>query len=114
MSPNKKESVANRFNLKQLRKALLNHKERLKIKGKKNPMYKKGLGELYERIRINKIKVRVSHIIYRLHYKIKIPKGYHIHHIDENKRNNNIDNLQLLKADYHAILNLKQGVKNDI
>lgn len=31
----------------------------------------------------------------------KIPKGFIIHHIDENKRNNNIDNLSLITITAH-------------
>ncbi|MFM9414394.1 HNH endonuclease signature motif containing protein [Peptococcus simiae] len=34
----------------------------------------------------------------------RIPKGYHIHHIDGDKNNNRIDNLQLLKGEEHASL----------
>lgn len=44
---------------------------------------------------------------YRLHryiwefYNGTIPKGYDIHHIDHNKDNNNIDNLELLSKEEH-------------
>lgn len=31
----------------------------------------------------------------------KIPKGYHVHHKDENKCNNDISNLVLMKSEYH-------------
>lgn len=34
----------------------------------------------------------------------EIPKGYQIHHIDENKANNNISNLQCLTASDHQLL----------
>lgn len=34
----------------------------------------------------------------------KVPKGYHIHHIDFDKDNNEIDNLQLLTASAHLKL----------
>lgn len=30
-----------------------------------------------------------------------IPKGYHVHHIDEDRSNNNIDNLELIPASEH-------------
>lgn len=55
---------------------------------------------------------RKRHYPMRLHvyiwqkYNGEIPKGYHVHHKDENKDNNNISNLELLKAfdhlSYHA------------
>lgn len=31
----------------------------------------------------------------------EIPKGFHIHHLDENKSNNNLDNLKLIHASDH-------------
>lgn len=34
-------------------------------------------------------------------YNCKIPKGYHVHHIDHDKGNNDISNLQLLEAREH-------------
>lgn len=40
-------------------------------------------------------------------YNCKIPKGYHIHHIDGNKANNDISNLQLLKGTEHWSLHGK-------
>lgn len=40
--------------------------------------------------------------IYEEYHGIKIPKGYHIHHIDGNKDNNNISNLEMLSPDEHA------------
>lgn len=55
---------------------------------------------------------RKRHYPMRLHvyiwqkYNGEIPKGYHVHHKDENKDNNDISNLELLKAfdhlSYHA------------
>lgn len=40
-----------------------------------------------------------------------IPKGYHIHHIDENKQNNNVTNLMMLsKSDHMKITANKPSV----
>lgn len=35
------------------------------------------------------------------YYNCEIPKGYHVHHIDHNKGNNDISNLRLLTAEQH-------------
>lgn len=40
-------------------------------------------------------------------YNCKIPKGYHVHHIDGDKSNNDISNLQLLKGTEHWSLHGK-------
>lgn len=45
-------------------------------------------------------------------YNGEIPKGYHVHHIDENKDNNDISNLELLKAFDH--LSLHAYEKSDL
>lgn len=38
-----------------------------------------------------------------------IPKGYHIHHKDGNRRNNDLENLELIKGTEHGQLHGKQG-----
>lgn len=38
----------------------------------------------------------------------EIPKGYHVHHKDENKRNNELDNLELITAHEHLSLHSKE------
>ena len=40
--------------------------------------------------------------IYEEHHNVKIPKGWHIHHIDGNNKNNDISNLEMLSPDDHA------------
>lgn len=105
--PNRRESLANNFTLKRLRTALENYKPRTSVAGEKNGMYKSGEGEKYVRIRIDGIKVRRSHIVWRVNNRKKIPIGYNIHHKDENKRNDSPDNLELAEADEHGTLNLK-------
>jgi len=39
----------------------------------------------------------------------KIPKGYHIHHIDGNRDNNCIENLMCVSAEEHFQIHLQQG-----
>jgi hypothetical protein len=47
------------------------------------------------------------------HYNGKIPKGYHIHHIDGNPSNNDISNLQLMKASEHLRMEGKKRHKEN-
>ena len=48
-----------------------------------------------------------NHHLYRLifegYYRVKIPKGYHIHHIDGNCNNNDPLNLECLSVEEHAL-----------
>ena len=43
---------------------------------------------------------RLHRVVWEYH-NCKIPKGYHVHHIDHDKNNNDISNLQLLTAKEH-------------
>lgn len=45
-------------------------------------------------------------------YHGQIPKGYQVHHIDENKDNNDISNLELLSEHDHLYLHGKEKAKN--
>lgn len=36
-----------------------------------------------------------------------VPKGFHVHHIDENKRNNELSNLQLIEGREHVVQHSK-------
>jgi hypothetical protein len=47
------------------------------------------------------------------HYNGKIPKGYHIHHIDGNPSNNDISNLQLMEASEHLTMEVKKRHKQN-
>jgi hypothetical protein len=110
--PNERESNANKFTLRELKKALDSHKEREDLNGRNNLQFKNGNGEKYKRLIIKGLKVKRSHIVWRLVNKKKIKKGYNIHHKDENKRNDNILNLELIKAQLHGNLNLRQNNPN--
>lgn len=52
------------------------------------------------------IERRLHRAVWRF-YKGEIPAGYHIHHKDENKDNNDINNLELLSPSQHTKLHSK-------
>lgn len=65
--------------------------------GKQMKWCDNGIG--YKRIRLLKNKKRISKYIHRLVYQTfigDIPKGYEINHIDHNKSNNHISNLEIV------------------
>ena len=83
------------------------------------------LNDDYENYRINKEgyyiinqKKRENNgkLLHRLfwenYYKKSIPKGYDIHHINGNKLNNNINNLQCVKHEIHTKYHTKNHWKN--
>ena len=108
--PNRRPSVANRFSVRQLRQAVQNHHPVRAIAGRRNHAYVNGEGEEYQRIRIQNEKVKMAHIAWRLqHGGKKIPRGYNIHHKDENKKNDRPSNLRLVKAVPHGNKNLGKG-----
>ena len=43
----------------------------------------------------------------------KIPENHHIHHIDDNWRNNNIENLECIEASEHSRLHMEERFKDD-
>jgi len=114
MIPNRRESLSNKFKLKELENHFNNYKPRKSVSGCNNVMFKHGNGEKYTRLSINKIKVRLSHIVWRINTRGKIPKGYNIHHIDENKRNNDFTNLELVEAGKHGCGNLKNNIQKGV
>lgn len=109
VSPNMRESLANKYSIEELEVVLNNYKPRSKVGGSNNGMFKTGEGEKYTRLRIKGEKVRLSHIVWRVNTKQLIPVGYNIHHKDENKRNNDISNLELEHAVKHGKFNLKKS-----
>ena len=60
------------------------------------------------------IRKRLHRYVWELHYG-EIPEGYHIHHIDFDKSNNDISNLQLMSKEEHMQLHgeLNKGVCSD-
>ena len=42
-----------------------------------------------------------------------IPEGYSVHHIDENKENNNISNLRLMTNGSHTTLHTLERLENN-
>lgn len=69
----------------------------------KNGYYQ--IAETNKRKRLG-IERRLHRAIWKF-YNGEIPKGYHIHHKDENKDNNDISNLELLSASQHIKLHSK-------
>lgn len=70
----------------------------------------------YPTIFVNSKNVLLHRFVWEKHYG-KIPKGYEVHHKDENKHNYSIDNLILIESKehhrYHALKhNLGVGNKN--
>lgn len=99
-----------RFKREDLINALVRYSANYKLKGKKNPNYKHGKGEEYVRIRVNGIKVKRSHIVWMLYNnRDHIPLNFDIHHEDENKRNDKIENLKLVYHVWHGEMNLING-----
>ena len=47
-------------------------------------------------------------LVWEKHHGKRVPKGYHIHHKDKNKTNNDISNLQLISASEHIKLHMSK------
>lgn len=64
-------------------------------KGKDHPMYKHGkYTDNYPIIRINGVQKRIHVYIFEQYYQCCMLKWGDVHHIDENRNNNDISNLQ--------------------
>lgn len=75
-----------------------------KIRHKSREMSVKNSKGWYLTVRLYDGEIWHTKRIHRLVYETfvgEIPKGYHIHHIDENKQNNNLDNLKMLSSKEH-------------
>jgi len=68
-------------------------------------------GEIYKLYKCEKYFTRSRRRLHRevwKYYKGPIPKGYHIHHIDGNTKNNSIENLQLVEGKKHMSYHSKK------
>lgn len=54
---------------------------------------------------------RLHRYVWEYHHGL-IPKGYHVHHIDHNKSNNDISNLELMNGKRHVTLHGLERAKN--
>lgn len=57
-------------------------------------------------------KIRMHRYVWEF-YNGEIPKGYHIHHIDRDKSNNDISNLQIMSTKEHCELHSNENVANN-
>ena len=62
---------------------------------------------------INGRRVRL-HIYVWTYFNGEIPKGYHIHHKDENKYHNDIDNLEMLSMHNHLSIHAQEQVTDHL
>ena len=96
------------------------HSEKTKQKlskakiGEKNPMWKGGRhndGHGYIRINLGGKKYIMEHrYIMEKHLGRKLEKWEHVHHIDGNKKNNNLKNLIVMKKSQHHKLHLRKHI----
>lgn len=49
------------------------------------------------------------HLVWEKHTGLPVPDGCIVHHKDENKHNNNINNLQLMEQKTHVAMHAKKG-----
>ena len=63
----------------------------------------------YFRIVLNQKKSTYIHHLVAFHFIGDRPKGYHIDHIDGNKQNNRVDNLQYITMIHHKLKTIKEN-----
>ena len=80
-------------------------------RGKKGKRAPRGAGSLdrdgYRMIGVGKFYEAEHRIIWRRH-KGEIPKGWHVHHKDGNRVNNDIENLELIDGAEHARMHRRE------
>jgi recombination protein RecA len=94
------------------------YKGKKKIVGKKHSYYRVRKSRLIYEAYLNNI--TIDQYINLLNSGIKkmpndwviVPEGFHIHHKDENKKNNNIDNLELINPSDHGKLHANKRQDN--
>jgi hypothetical protein len=62
--------------------------------------------------KVNGKRPRLHRYVWEFHNG-EIPKGFHVHHIDHNKSNNDISNLELLDFDTHMKYHYEEGKKDE-
>lgn len=65
-------------------------------------------GNEYLRKRLNKTTYLVHRLVYETFVGL-IPKGFHVHHIDGNKKNNQVDNLMAVSPKEHSIISTREN-----
>ena len=80
------------------------HKKQTKWERRRKTIYSlpKDITEEGYIVRLKGSKWVAEHrLVYEAFFYTKIPSGYHIHHIDQNKQNNDITNLMCLPEIHH-------------
>lgn len=60
-----------------------------------------------------RIRSRLHRVVYEWHHG-RIPKGYHVHHVDEDRRNNQPGNLALMAESAHRKLHMLQPERREV
>jgi hypothetical protein len=79
----------------------------MEYEGKKYYISKQGYWTRDEGRGRKRVTILLHRVVWEKHNG-KIPKGFHIHHKDENRLNNEIDNLECLPQPIHASLHRKE------
>lgn len=74
-----------------------------RMSGKNHPQYgKRGEQAVYWKGGSRQYYQDIAYRIWKMYWKQRVLKGYAIHHIDGNKKNNNITNLALITSSEHS------------